>query len=138
MCERKTKNAPAKGPKVKELGANLSKKFKKIRLLQVLGLLSRKFNYETNEFEPSWSLRLLFICSLLSKPLFTCPFLISCFFERTSVAQLFIGRYYEIETMNASKPLIFVSFFGTWYSYSPPTAFSIICQISRNFSWVSG
>ena len=92
MSERETRNAQAKGTnETKGASSNSPKKFRKINLLHVLGLLSSKYNYETNEFERSWPLRLVFFCSLLSKPLFTCPFLISCFFEKTDVAQLYVG-----------------------------------------------
>lgn len=93
MSERKTKNAPTNGIKETEGDSeNSPKKFSKLKLLQVLGLLSRKYNYESNEFERSWFLRLVSLVTLLSKLLYLCPFLISCFYEKTDVAQLYIGR----------------------------------------------
>lgn len=95
MCEKKTNNASAK--ETKEDSANSPKKFSKVKFMQQIGLLSSKFNYETHEFENSLSLRLVFSFSLLSKMLFSCPFFVSCFFEKTDVAQLFIGRQVNIE-----------------------------------------
>ena len=72
-----------------------SKKFSKVRLLQSLGLLARRFNYDTLEFESSWLLRLVFILSLMSKLAFTCKLIISTYFPKTHIAQLYIGKVLE-------------------------------------------
>src|SRR4051812_32109109 len=71
------------------------KQFNKVRLLQILGLLSRKFNYETLEFEPSWSLRLLSLISPISTSLFAFKFFISTFFSRNDIRQLYIGSIFN-------------------------------------------
>ena len=73
------------------------KDFSKIRLLQTLGLLSRKFNYVTLEFETSGSFRLIIytVVSLVSKPLFTIKMFISNFFPKTHIAQLYIGSIWN-------------------------------------------
>ena len=72
-----------------------SKKFSKVRLLQSLGLLARRFNYDTLEFESSWLLRLVFILSLMSKLAFTFKLIISTYFPKTHIAQLYIGKVLE-------------------------------------------
>ena len=74
---------------------NLPKKFSKVRLLQILGLLSRKFNPETFEFENSWSLRLIFYASLFLKPAFAFKSLTSYVFPKNDMIQLFIGNVYN-------------------------------------------
>ena len=73
------------------------KDLSKIKLLQTLGLLSRKFNYVTLEFETSGSFRLIFytVVSLVSKPLFTIKMFISNFFPKTHIAQLYIGSIWN-------------------------------------------
>ena len=43
------------------------KNLSKLRLLQISGLLNRKFNFETLEFEKSWSIKATFFLALLSK-----------------------------------------------------------------------
>lgn len=90
MSENYSKNFQAK-----ELKVHSPKQFNKVKLLQILGLLSRKFNYKTLEFERSWSLRLLFYLSLIAKPLLVFDFFISYFFPRTSVVQLYIGSIFN-------------------------------------------
>ena len=71
------------------------KKFSKLRLFQILGLLTCTFNNETLKFEPSWSLRVLFYISLLSKPLFEIKLFVSNFFPRNSPVQLLIGNLFN-------------------------------------------
>ena len=71
------------------------KKFSKVKLLQMLGLLDKQFNLQTFEFESSLSLRFLFYLSLISKPPSTFKPLISCFFPRNSRIQLFIGSVFN-------------------------------------------
>lgn len=72
-----------------------SKKFNKIQFLEILGLLHRKFNNETLEFEPSWPLRLWFIVSMLSKALLEMKLFTSIFFPRNSIYQLLIGSFFN-------------------------------------------
>ena len=73
---------------------NPIKKFSKVRLLQIVGLLSRKFNYETLEFERSLLYRFAFYCALLSK-IWTIKFVISCYFPRNHIAQLYLGSFFN-------------------------------------------
>lgn len=73
----------------KTISAN---KFSKVKLLQVLGILNRKFNYQTLEFERSWSLDLIFAISLLSKFFYALKLFVSCFFPRNATSQLYFGN----------------------------------------------
>lgn len=68
------------------------RKFSKLKLLQSLGLLSKKLNYETSELESSWLLSLVSWLSLLSKLLFAWKLVISSFFPREHIVQLYLGR----------------------------------------------
>ena len=70
-------------------------RFNKLRIFQMLGLLGRKFNYETLEFERSRTLQLWCLISLISKPLFAFAPLISGYFPKTHCAQLIIGSIYN-------------------------------------------
>lgn len=94
------KNQQAKRSKMNSL-----KKFSKVRLFQLLGLLARKFNSETLEFEPSWPLRVWFVGSLLSKSLFEIKLFVSNFFARNSRTQLFIGSLFNY---TADRPKFFI------------------------------
>ena len=67
-----------------------SKKFSKIKLLQSLGLLSRKFNPETSEFESSLSLSLFFWASMISREWFIFKLPVSYFFPKHSSIQLIV------------------------------------------------
>ena len=91
------------------------KKFSKVRFLQVQGLLSRKFNYETFEFERSWPLTFVFLVSLILKPLCVFRTLISCFFPRNDMIQLVIGSVFNY-LPNSSRFLLSLasSFAGIW------------------------
>lgn len=70
-------------------------KFSKTRLFQILGLLDRKFNYKTLEFERSLPLRLWCVISLISKPLFTFKPFLAYFFPKTHWIQLYIGSIFN-------------------------------------------
>ena len=71
------------------------KRFNKVQLFQTIGLISRKFNYQTLEFEKSWLLRLVFYLSLISKPLCITRPLISYYFPRNDRIQLVIGSVFN-------------------------------------------
>ena len=91
MSENVKETRPkAKGPKT-----NPPKEFSKTRLLQTLGLLTKRFNYETGEFEDSLLLSFVFYLTVLSKPLFALKPLISWFFPQTDIIQLHIGSIYN-------------------------------------------
>ena len=66
--------------------------FSKVSLLQSLGLLNRKFNFETMMFERSLTLDLILCVTLISKPVFAFKPLISYFFPRSDNVQLFVGK----------------------------------------------
>ena len=66
--------------------------FSKVKLLQSLGLLTRKFNSKTRSFEEFWPLQAVFYLCLVSKPLFCFKPLISNFFPENHAAQLLIGN----------------------------------------------
>lgn len=66
------------------------KRFSKIKVFQTLGLLSRKFNPDTSEFESTLSLRLLFWISMISREYFAIKMWVSCFFPQTSSIQLYV------------------------------------------------
>lgn len=93
MAGNSTDSQQAKKPNV-----NSPKKFSKVKLLQILGLLSRKFNYETSEFESSRSLRLVSYLSVISTQMYCMKFLVSCFFPRNHISQLFIGSVFNYLT----------------------------------------
>ena len=76
-----------------ELKMNSVKTFSKVMLLQRIGLLSKRINYETLEFETSWKLTLVSNLSLVSKVLLAFKLFLSCLFPRASAIQLYIGRY---------------------------------------------
>src|SRR5688500_8728599 len=90
ICE-KTKTQPTEKSRMDQ-----SKKFSKLRFLQNLGFLSRKFNNSTFQFEPSWSLRLLFLFSVVMKPAYLLKLLISCYFPQTDKMQLYIGNVFNL------------------------------------------
>lgn len=86
-----TTGAPeTKGPNV-----NSPKKFSKLRLFQMLGLLSRTFNWETLKFERSPTLLLWCYLSWISKLLFGYNMFISAFFTKTDPTQLLIGNVFN-------------------------------------------
>lgn len=67
------------------------KKFSKIAFLQTNGLMSRKFNYETGQFEFSGYLLVYSYLTLFIKVSFPLKLYVSLFWERQDVAQLWIG-----------------------------------------------
>ena len=83
---------------------NPPKKFSKVRFLQILGLLNKKFNYATLQFEPSLLLNCIFYISLLLKPLYGVKPFISYFFPKNHPAQLIIGSNFNYLP---DKPRIF-------------------------------
>ena len=85
-------NAP-EDKQAKELSINEPKNFRKVKFLQIQGLLNKRFNYETMQFKSSFSLSLVFYLALISKILFGLRQIVSCFFPRTSPIQLLIGKY---------------------------------------------
>ena len=89
---------------VKEPIANPSKKFSKVRFLQILGLLNKNFNHTTFRFEPSLLFNCIFYSSLLLKPLFTLKPFISYLFPKNHPAQLVIGNFFNYLP---DKPRIF-------------------------------
>lgn len=82
-------------PETKGLNVNSPKKFSKLRLFQVLGLLSRTFNWESLKFERSPALLLWCYLSWISKLLFGYNIFLSTFFTRTDPAQLFVGSVFN-------------------------------------------
>ena len=75
--------------------ADSFKRFSKIKLFQILGLLHRKFNNETLEFEPSLPLRLWFFVCFLSKWLLEVKCYVSILFPRNHFANLIIGNLFN-------------------------------------------
>ena len=70
------------------------KKFDKLKYLEYLGLIERRFNYTTERFESSWRLRLKYYAILLLKVTFCLKIFASRFFEQTDPVQLLIGSPY--------------------------------------------
>ena len=66
-------------------------KFSKVKLFNWVGLLSKKYNFKTHQFEDHWGFRLNMLLSLLLKLSFTMKFYLSSKFEQTSIIQLYIG-----------------------------------------------
>lgn len=88
MSKNAIETQPAKEP-------NSPEKFSKLTFLQYQGLLSKKFNYETMEFESSLLLRFVFCLTVISKALFGFKPLISWFFPQRDPIQLCIGSIYN-------------------------------------------
>lgn len=62
------------------------KKYSKVRLLQILGLLNRTFNDQTSELERSLPLTLIFVISLISKFFLPTSYLSLASFHRTMLS----------------------------------------------------
>ena len=91
MSEKFTENLQAKRAK-----ENSAKSFSKVRFLQMQGLLStRKFSNDILEPDSSWSLRLLFYLSLVSKPLFAFKQTLAFFFSKSDQVQLYVGSVFN-------------------------------------------
>lgn len=85
----------AKNQQTKVKTMNSTKNFSKLWVLQCLGLLSKKYNPETSEFESSLSLRLVFYLSLFSKLLFALKLVVCYAFPKDHKYELFIGSPYN-------------------------------------------
>ena len=83
---------------------NPPKKFSKVRLMQILGLLNKELNNATLRFEPSLLFSGIFYSSLLLTPLYCVKLFISNFFPKNHRAQLIIGSNFNYL---AEKPRIF-------------------------------
>lgn len=81
------------------LSRNPPKNFSKLKLFQLLGILDRKLNFETLELEPSLSLRLWCYLALIAKLIFGFKLILSSYWPKNHVAQLFIGRYKLVVTI---------------------------------------
>ena len=73
---------------------NSSIRFNKVKFLQILGLLSKRFNYQTLKFESYWPFRVWFYLSLFCK-IFTIKYVISDYFPQNHVAQLYLGSFFN-------------------------------------------
>lgn len=86
--KRKTIRAPAKmEPK---------KLFNKVLFFQRNGLMQRRFNYETNTFDSSLYLHISSYIKLFIKTSVPLKLVVSLFFERTSLIQLWVGNPYKL------------------------------------------
>ena len=90
MSKNTVKAEEAKGPNL-----NSPVEFSKLRLFQMIGLLDRKFNYETLQFERSPALRLWCYLSLILKSLFGLKFFISYYFPANNRFQLVVGSVFN-------------------------------------------
>ena len=68
--------------------------FSKLKILQNIGLFSRKFDHETHQFKKSLPQRLKCHLILLFKAGFLFKIFLSNFFGRTEGIQLWIGNMY--------------------------------------------
>lgn len=66
-------------------------KFSKLDLLASCGLLDRKFNYASGEFESSLRYRLWSYLVLIAEVTFLLPLYVSPFFGKQDIIQLWIG-----------------------------------------------
>ena len=89
----KKESVQANEPKMDEVDS--PKKFSKLKLLQNIGLLCREYNAITEEFEPSWTLRLVAFLCLLSKCLLAFKLVGSYFFPRSHIIQLYLGSLFN-------------------------------------------
>ena len=71
------------------------KQFSKVNFFQANGLIQRRYNFETDQFDFSSFLLLYSYITFFVK--LTCPLklLISLFWERENLAQLYIGNVYK-------------------------------------------
>lgn len=67
------------------------KKFNKIKFFESVGLLDQRLNQETLKFESSLYLRLKSYLILFYQLSFTLKFIVSPFFEKQDIVQLWIG-----------------------------------------------
>ena len=69
------------------------KKFNKIKFLETVGLLDKRFNYKSLKFESSPYLRFKSYVILLYQMSFILKFFVSTFFQKEDIAQLWIGKF---------------------------------------------
>lgn len=69
--------------------------FSKVKLFNLVGLLSERYNFESNQFESHFVLRLNTLLTLLSKLWFTMKFFLSSKFAQSSIVQLYIGSLFN-------------------------------------------
>lgn len=65
--------------------------FSKVKLFNWVGLLSKRYNFQTNQFENHWGFRLNMLMALLLKLWFAMKFYLSSKFPQTNIIQLYIG-----------------------------------------------
>ena len=71
------------------------KQFSKVNFLQGNGLMQRRYNFETGQFDFSSFLLFNSYITLLVKITFPLKLLVSLFWERKDVTQLYIGNVYK-------------------------------------------
>ena len=71
------------------------KQFSKVNFLQANGLMQRRYNFETGQFEFSSLLLLNSYITLIVKITLPLKLLVSLFWERQDIAQLYIGNVYK-------------------------------------------
>ena len=67
------------------------KKFNKVKLLQMIGLLRKEFNYDTQSFENSRKLNIICFVNIFLRVTYPLKNAISYFFPREATIQLFLG-----------------------------------------------
>ena len=71
------------------------KKFNKVKLLVIMGFLNARFNYETLQFETSFSMGFKTYLKVLLKVTMPLKFFVSIFLPRKSVTQIYIGNMFN-------------------------------------------
>ena len=71
------------------------KKFSKVRYLEGVGLLNRKFDHETLEFQPSLYLSFNSYFALFIRVTWPLKLFVSLFWPREHIFQLIIGNIYK-------------------------------------------
>lgn len=86
------------------------RKFSKVAFLQTNGLMHRRYNYETHQFDFSAYLLVNSYVTLLVKVSFPLKLFVSMFWERKDVAQLWIGLeiMFQIFTCSNFNPNSFL------------------------------
>ena len=67
------------------------KKFNKLEALQMIGLLRKEFNYDTQSFENSMKLNIICFVNIFLRVTYLLKNVISYFFPREATVQLFLG-----------------------------------------------
>ena len=86
------------------------KKFNKLKLLEIIGLIDSRYNYNSGRFESSWRLRLKYYAIFLVKATFCVKICMSNFFERTDAVQLFIGSPYNFFSVDIKRFISLAAF----------------------------